>query len=572
MSAKNRTEELIRKRIDDISQLINEVASGNFDYKMELSEYDDELEGLIEGINMLGEELKASTVSRDFMESIYRGVVDILMILKPDLTIERVNNAVLEHLGYAVADLENQPFSILLKPADLAFIQEITERLETQKACYNIELNLLRKDGSMLPSSASFSILYDNHKTQLGILIIAKDITFLKESEKQMRAAKEKAEAANEAKSSFLANMSHEIRTPLNGIMGFIELLMETKTDEKQTQYLKMIQASGASLTKLLNDILDLNRVEQGKLTLENIAFAPEETLNSDLKPYHHLAREKGIQFDCQFDPSLPNYLIGDPSRVKQIIRNLVGNALKFTESGFVKVQFSGEFQTDDWILFTGKVIDTGTGVPKDKQHKIFESFTQADNSTTRKYGGSGLGLTITTHLIKLMGGRVKMESPPATYGMDQGSIFTFTIPLKVGVTPKKHELFQKYHQVSFLHPYEILVVDDNEINLILARKMLETMGALVTDASNGEEAIQLSSARKFDVILMDIQMPVMDGYLASAQIRSQQFKGPIIALSANVYLDDIERCYQSGMNRHVRKPYTKEEIYVAIEGSLEAL
>jgi PAS domain S-box-containing protein len=349
MPAKDNTnDEYVRKRVDDISKLIYEVAAGNFDYKLKQRDVEGELEGLIGGINMLGEELKASTVSRDFMESIYKGVVDILIIITPDQTIDRVNDAVVDHLGYSPQDLIGRDFKTLLSTEDFSFLQEIQQHLASNGAYHNAELRLLRKDKSLLETSASFSSLFDNQKNHLGTIVIAKDITHIKETERELKKAKEKAEAANKAKSHFLANMSHEIRTPLNGMLGFLELLGGTSLDTDQTEYLDMIKTSGQSLAKLLNDILDLSKVENGKLNIEMVEFNLKDSIQSSFKTYSYLAREKGLEFIMEFESDLPEMVIGDPSRLTQIMTNLVGNSLKFTREGgiFIKVSESKKRQS----------------------------------------------------------------------------------------------------------------------------------------------------------------------------------------------------------------------------------
>lgn len=571
MARENSTISTLKKRIDDINGLIYEVASGNFDYKLERSENEDELDGLIGGINMLGEELKSSTVSRDFMESIYRGVVDLLFVLKPDFTIERINDATLDDLGYSDSELKNKSFKQFVHKNDQPMLAVIRKRLQTEPTCHNIEMQLCKKENGIVPTSASFSTLYDNQKKSLGTLVIAKDISFLKKSEQELLSAKESAELANLAKTSFLTNMSHEIRTPLNGILGFIDLLLETKTDETQKYYLNLIKSSGDSLSKLLNDILDLNKVEQGKLNLENIKFRLSNMLDT-VNPFRFLAEEKGISFKISYDKVLPEFVIGDPSRLNQIIRNLLANALKFTRSGEIAVSFDPESKENDRLTLKGTVVDTGLGIPKSKQKAIFESFTQADNSTTRKYGGSGLGLTITSHLAELMDGSISVESPPESFGQSTGTAFIFRVNLKISETGPRELLAISSGNLRFSKPHKILVVDDNEVNLTLAKKVLENLGANVSVAQNGLEAIESVNKEAFDLVLMDIQMPVMDGYDATRTLREKKVTIPILALSANAFSEQIEKCMAVGMNSHIRKPFTKKEIYTAVESCLNGV
>ncbi|MEL7146399.1 MAG: response regulator [Bacteroidota bacterium] len=563
----------IKRRIDEISRLIFEVANGNFDYKLKQSDEEDEIDGLIEGINMLGEELKASTVSKDFIESIYRGVADTLIILRPDLSIERVNDSALGILHYTAQELTDQPFQRIISPSDDEVLVKVKETLSREDHCHNIELNLKDSKGRHIPHSASFSVLYDNQRNNLGIIVIAKDITQQKRYENELKEAKEKAEATNEAKSNFLANMSHEIRTPLNGILGFMDLMWDTNPSPTQLNYLKLIKVSGESLSRLLNDMLDLNKIEQQKLQLESLEFEFEEKVLTDLKPYKYLAEEKGIEFSINVDPQLPKHVIGDPVRINQIVRNLVTNAIKFTNFGKIAVNFKLIELLENGMANIGiEVMDSGMGIPKAKQKTIFDSFTQADNSITREFGGSGLGLTIAKYMVELMQGDISVESPPKSLARDVGSLFKFNLYLKVPKETQRATLTEiNPSTVKFDQSYHILVVDDNEINLMLAKKVLETLGATYETATNGKEAVDLVGINSFDLILMDVQMPVMDGWLATQQLRQNNFHRPIIALSANVYKEHIEKCLAVGMNGHLRKPFSKVDLYTMISQYLDS-
>ena len=563
----------IKRRIDEISRLIFEVANGNFDYKLKQSDAEDEIDGLIEGINMLGEELKASTVSKDFIESIYRGVVDTLIILRPDLSIERGNDSALKILEYQPEELTDQPFQRIISPADDRILVKVKETLVKDDQCHNIELNLQNSRGHYIPHSASFSVLYDNQRNNLGVIVIAKDITQQKRFENELMMAKEKAEANNEAKSNFLANMSHEIRTPLNGILGFMDLMWETNPTETQLNYLKLIKVSGESLSRLLNDMLDLNKIEQQKLQLESIEFNFSEKVLTDLKPYKYLAEEKGIEFNIQVDPALPRYVIGDPVRINQIIRNLVTNAIKFTNFGQIAVNFKLLGELENGLANIGvEVMDSGMGIPEQKQDSIFDSFTQADNSITREFGGSGLGLTIAKYIVESMQGQIAVESPPVSLERNFGSLFKFNIYLKIPKEARKTPLNEvNPSTVRFEKSYHILVVDDNEINLMLAKKVLETLGATYETATNGKEAVDIAGTTSFDLVLMDVQMPVMDGWLATQQLRDNNFNRPIIALSANVYKEHIDKCLAVGMNGHMRKPFSKVDLYTMISQYVES-
>ncbi len=548
--------EEFKKRIDDAIQLVYEIANGNFDYKLQRSDHQDELDGLIGGINMLGEELKASMVSKNYLESIYKGVVDVLFILDLDFVIEEVNDIVLEKLGRRKHELIGKPLEKLLLETERGVLKSVKSELTNSYICRIDELNLLYQGNVSVPHSAAFSYLLDSHHNPSNILLIAKDISVFKE-------AKEKAEASNEAKSRFLANMSHEIRTPLNAILGFIDLMFETNPTAEQQNFLRLIKGSGEDLGKLINNILDINKIEAGKLTLEHIEFHLDEVLKSNLNPYIYLAKEKGIKLSINIDPTLPKVMVGDPSKINQIVRNLVSNAVKFTVSGEIDVDFTQTGSENGYTYLLGRVVDTGIGIPNDKLSMIFESFTQADDSTSRHYGGTGLGLTITKHLLELMDGQITVESPPLSMGKATGTAFTFTMKLETGaVKPPPPKVVVDGLKLRFNKEYQLLVVDDNELNLKLAKRVLENLGAVVTTSTTALEAIKLAESHNFDLAFVDIHMPEIDGYELARRLRKNQFTQPIVALTADAYQEAVEKALQSGMDAHLKKPFTKQEIY----------
>lgn len=546
-------------RIDRISKMLFEIASGNFDYQLEVSEKEDELDAIVIGINMLREEIKASTVSRDYMDSIYKGVVDMLFVLDADFNIQSINAAVTDLLGYNDSALTGNLFKILLDKVSLTPFESIKGELEKQKSLKNIELYFRTKNGNPIPTSCSFSLLSNSQKQVSGILIIAKDTIQQKRAEIELRKAKEIAEAANIAKSRFLANMSHEIRTPLNGILGITEVLLG-ESDPAQREYLEIIKSSGQNLSRLINDILDLSKIESGKFSLEKIPFNFTETIVANLHSYEHLATRKGLRFNYHFDKSIPKIITGDPTRINQILVNLVGNSIKFTEHGTIDVSFTLIERLNDEVILEGKVEDTGIGIPKDKTQAIFQSFTQADDSVTRKYGGTGLGLTIVESLVKLMDGGVSVESKTAP-DAQPGTTFTFTMKLSAPVE-KPVVIAAGDEKMIFKKPINVLVVDDNRVNLLVARKTLQHLGATVTIAESGERAVSIVKENNFDVVLMDIQMPDMDGYMTTRSLRSMNFSKPILAVSANAFNEHVQKSIDSGMNDHLEKPYTPKQLF----------
>ncbi|WP_299707514.1 response regulator [uncultured Pontibacter sp.] len=551
---------VLKERIEEIITLIAEVANGNFDYKLTPSDSGDELDAVIAGINMLSQELKSSTVSRDFMQSIYRGVADMLLVLNKDFTIRNVNASLEEALGYKESELQGNPLSVILHKEYLPELITLIELCKSQEKCLNKELLFRTKQQQDIPVSASFSHIRNNQKETEGVLIIAKDITEIKRTEKALRKAKRKAEEANEAKSNFLSSMSHEIRTPLNGIMGFTDLLLQTELSDTQRQYIDLIKTSGSTLTKLLNDILDLHRVEQNKIHLESIPFHLRESLSTNLQPYQHLATTKALAFTVHFDASVPDWAIGDPTRINQVVTNLVSNAIKFTDKGRIEVQFRAELLPKNELLLQCSVIDTGIGIPPDKQAMVFESFTQSDQSTSRKYGGSGLGLAISKKLARLLQGDLQVVSPLP--GQQKGSMFWFTIRLRQ-LEPRAPAAEKAASAGEFRLPENtrILVVDDNEINVMLLETVLENYGAQVTTAHSGQEAIDLVRSQPFDLVFLDVQMPGMSGLEAAKVLRANQFAKPIVAFSASAYSTDIANSLAAGMNDYLCKPFDQSDL-----------
>jgi PAS domain S-box-containing protein len=561
----NEDYENIKHRIDELSHLVYEVASGNFDYKIDIRDNSDELAGLVEVINMMGEELKESTVSRDFMESIYRGVVDILIILSPDHKIERINDAVQGYLDYTPEELIGKDISFIICEDDINSYEHFRTKLNANESVHISELKLKRKDNIYLETSASFSLLFDNQKKNIGTVLIAKDITKSKQTEKELIEAKIKAEKASQAKSNFLANMSHEIRTPLSGVLGFLELLSSTSLDPIQQKYLDLAITSGQTLSVLLKDILDLTKVESGKLNLESISFNLVDSIKSSLSTYQLSAQKKGIKLNVEFDEGFPGFVVSDPSRIKQVITNLVGNAIKFTDNGSVTLQASYKEFEEDQINVEINVIDSGIGIPKELHENIFKSFTQADFSTTRKFGGTGLGLTITKHLVEMMNGTIEIESPPLSFGKSQGTCFKVNLPMPISRDHLKEVVKADIKTNQFDPPINVLVVDDSDVNLFLAENILKKLNARVKGFQNPIEAIEAAKKEEFDIVLMDIQMPEIDGYEATRVLRKNNFTNPIVALSANAYEDDINLCYQAGMDGHISKPFNNSILYSRI-------
>ena len=443
--------------------------------------------------------------------------------------------------------------------------QDLLPRL--QQGAIEIEVPLRnRHDGRLIDTLQTVFLVQDPHTGQAQcIAVVARDIRERKRNEQSLAQAKDIAESAARAKDAFLANMSHEIRTPMNGIIGMVDLLQDTGLNDEQHEFVQLLRRSADSLLRVIDDMLDISRIEAGQLEIHEAEFNLPELLEETMRPFQPGVDSKKLTLSLQLNNDVPHAVIGDSARLRRVLTHLLSNALKYTDKGSITLQVALLNSSSDVTQLRFSISDTGIGIAPELQQSIFAPFTQADASATRRQGGTGLGLTLAQRLVQLMGGHIDVESTPG-----QGSTFSFSLCLA--------RMPDSYHQpqetILATSPHSrrqlsVLVAEDNFINQTLIGSLLEHLGHQVTLVDNGQQAVDAQCQQVFDLILMDVQMPVMDGLVATRSIRDYEAENglpptPVIALTANNREGDRQRCLRAGMNDFIAKPVSREALLKA--------
>lgn len=481
--------------------------------------------------------------------------------------VEWVNEGFEQLTGFGVGEVTNANTQDLplFKKSGLNPHSKHFKKMMAEKGPVSYEIENVSRDGRSFWSLSTITpVLSENGEVE-KVIAIGSDITKRKEAEIALVKAKQEAERLAKVKEEFLANMSHEIRTPMNGILGMVQMLSETSLSEEQAKYLNSIQFASQNLLHIINDVLDFSKIEAGQVEYESIPFDLGNSLREIIHMFKKQAEAKGLELTLKHDDSIPKWVIGDPTKMNQILINLLGNAMKFTEHGFVSLSSSITQKTPNGIVVTFDVADSGIGISKEKQTDVFESFKQAESETTRKFGGTGLGLTIVKKLSEGLGGTVSLKSE-----LGKGSIFSVSLPLKFEEVPKAADTENREANISRLKGKRVLLVEDNELNQMVASQFLKSADVVVEVAVNGEEAYQKVAEQQYDLVLMDIQMPILDGYAASRKIRENGMDVPIVAMTAHAMEGELQRCKSAGMNDYLTKPIKKDKLLSTISNIIK--
>jgi len=503
------------------------------------------------------------TKTRDFYLRIFESFPAIIWRTNIAGETESINENWQTLTGQSVAQALGSGWLERLHPDDQQKCCNLNTIVQNENDLAEGEIRILDRNGQYRWLYCVYKLYYNMAGNAEGYIGMGIDISERKLAEEERKRAKDRAEAANMAKSEFLANMSHEIRTPINGIMGMIELTLLTELNHEQKENLATAKSCARSLLDIINDILDFSKMEAGKLLLQNNSFQPRKLLEEVIKTFSHRIGNKGMGLDYTISSSIPAILVGDSNRLRQVLNNLIDNAVKFTDHGGVVVSIKSSEIMNDLVELTFTVRDTGIGIAPEEMGKLFKTFSQVDGSSTRRHGGTGLGLVISKQLVEMMGGKMWVESEK-----NQGSTFGFTLPFKVGnsVEIKKPQR----HIATPAAVMKILLVEDDAVNRMVLQRLVQEIGHQVETAANGVKALELWQQKKYDAILMDIQMPEMDGVETTKRIRQAEAATgnhiPILALTAHALGGDRERFLAAGMDEYMTKPVQMKELFEKIE------
>ncbi|VAX36164.1 sensory box histidine kinase/response regulator [hydrothermal vent metagenome] len=524
---------------------------------------------IIHDISLRKEVEKELIESKELFQTIFDNTAAAIMVADKSERVIAWNPFTEKLLCMGNEELFNKPVKDLYPSQEWQKIRRLDIRSRGMHA--NIETKVYRENGSTLDVAVSVSILKDAAGDIVGSIGIMHDISERKLVHEMLIQSKLAAEEANQSKSLFLASMSHEVRTPMNAILGMIDLTLETHLEEEQRENLLVAKDAADNLLGLLNDILDLSRVESGKITLEDIEFHLHNVVNNVCKGLAVTARDKDLEILVEIEPDVPEIIMGDPVRLRQVLSNLINNAIKFTSKGKITTFVKVASKVKGGVVLLIAVKDQGIGIPKDRQERVFEVFTQADETTTRRFGGTGLGLAICKRLVEMMGGQIWVESEEG-----EGSTFNFTGRFKI-VKGKKSGMLVDITRDGEKSSAEILkgrgirllLAEDNIVNQKIAVRILEKQGIEVETSVTGKEVIERIHKERFDLILMDSEMPELDGLEATKIIRENEKKTgqhiPIIAFTARAMQEDRKRCLDAGMDGYVTKPIDRKKLFEEI-------
>lgn len=482
----------------------------------------------------------------------------------------QVNEALCRMLGYTEEELRERTFQDITHPEDLeSDLDYLHECVEGMRTTYQMEKRYFRKDGSTIWVNLAVSILRAENNTPLYFISQIQDITARKQAEEELVTARDEAKNASAAKSAFLASMSHEIRTPMTGVMGMLDMLAESGVSGDQLELIKTARSSAEMLLSIINDVLDMAKLEAGRVEIAKRDFNAESLLHTVCDMMAGRAEAKGLRFNAVLPLSTRIWLNGDPDRISQILFNILGNAVKFTETGEVSLAAETR-QTDDGLDLVLKVTDTGRGIPADKTDSIFREFERIQEEAGARVEGTGLGLAIVSRLVDAMNGRIDVQSE-----LGKGSCFTVTLPLAAGsapagavapVAPVEPPPPASVETKNDKAPPAVLVVEDNAVNRKVIGSVLAIAGIEPVYAFDGQQALEAVKEAAFDVVFMDVMMPVMDGLTATKKLREMGFTAPILGLTANAMQHHKEACFEAGMDEHIAKPFRPADILNALK------